>query len=172
MMAPYGRGSTDSNLTLYPVDWPSCSARSVDTRSATETALIRRGCVHTMLQCAPEPLLTHSSRMYWHTCVVLPQPVLPRTSVTGCSLIVSRIWVRKANIGSSSRFLAAACSSASVFWRSAQSVLRSWQMESRLAVARAPSSMLAPSHGFQFCCGGDQLTIPACCGVLGGSRSS
>ena len=73
MMAPYGRGSTDSNLTLYPVDWPSCSARSVDTRSATETALIRRGCVHTMLQCAPEPLLTHSSRMYWHTCVVLPQ---------------------------------------------------------------------------------------------------
>ena len=43
MIAPYGRGITVSNLTLYPTLVPNISALSLATRSAIEIALILRG---------------------------------------------------------------------------------------------------------------------------------
>lgn len=55
IIPPYGRGRHDSNLTLYPLLTPSSSALSLATRSATDTAEIRRGCVTTILQYAPCP---------------------------------------------------------------------------------------------------------------------
>lgn len=43
-MLAWGRGSTDSKRTLYPQLCPGSSPLSWATRSATETALILRGC--------------------------------------------------------------------------------------------------------------------------------
>ena len=48
--------------------------RACATRCASPTALMRRGCVQTMLQAPPRPCATASSKMNCGTCVLLPHP--------------------------------------------------------------------------------------------------
>lgn len=55
-----------SKRMVYPTFSPTASPRSAATRSATETAEIRRGWVHTTRQ--PRPEYHASSRMYCGTC--------------------------------------------------------------------------------------------------------
>ena len=75
----------DSRRMVYPTVSPGLSPRSVATRSATDTAEIRRGCVHSTRQALP--CCHDSSRIYCGTWVVLPQPVSPLMSTT-CSLLM------------------------------------------------------------------------------------
>lgn len=63
-------------------DSPICSPRSAATRSETEIADILLGCVHMMLHAAPRVASISDSNMYWGSCVVLPQPVSPETTMT------------------------------------------------------------------------------------------
>ena len=66
---------------------PTLSPRSAATRSATPTAEMRRGCVHTI----EHGVLARaaSSSTYCGTCVVLPHPVSPSTTTT-CWLPMAR----------------------------------------------------------------------------------
>ena len=70
----------DSRRMVYPTVSPGLSPRSVATLSATDTAEMRRGCVHSTRQALP--CCHDSSKMYCGTCVVLPQPVSPLMSTT------------------------------------------------------------------------------------------
>lgn len=67
-------------------DSPSFSPRSAATLSETDMADIRLGWVHIILQTAPRTASISDSKMYWGSCVVLPQPVSPETTMT-CKII-------------------------------------------------------------------------------------
>lgn len=69
-------------LTWYPTQWRSAGPISCATRCATDTALIRRGCVTRTLHFAPSPLLTCPSNKKRGIRVVLPQPVSPAITTT------------------------------------------------------------------------------------------
>mmetsp|Transcript_254 Transcript_254/g.954 ORF Transcript_254/g.954 Transcript_254/m.954 type:complete len:271 (+) Transcript_254:1944-2756(+) len=72
-----------SSLTWYPTRdplWPGGgSSRSEATLSATLTAAILLGCVHTTKASSPFSSLIRLSRMNWGTWVVFPDPVSPQT---------------------------------------------------------------------------------------------
>lgn len=59
-------------------------------------------CVTTMLHSAALLVLMNSSRMYCGTCVVLPQPVAPRITMTELWWIASRISLSKSFTGKAS----------------------------------------------------------------------
>ena len=65
-----------SNRIWYPTEFPSLSALSAATLSATLIALIRLGCVQAILVVLPLPHSISWSSIIWATCVVLPQPKL------------------------------------------------------------------------------------------------
>src|SRR5687768_17547940 len=64
-------------------------------RAATVRAAMRRGCVCPMRPAAARPM---SSRIFG-SCVVLPEPVSPHTTTTGCCAIAPRISSRRALTG-------------------------------------------------------------------------
>ena len=88
-----------SSRTLYPTSSPApLNPRSRPTRSATDMAETRLGCVHSTRHRSPR---SHaSSRMNCGTCVVLPHPVSPTTTVTADCLIVVVSVSRYAATGS------------------------------------------------------------------------
>mmetsp|Transcript_24228 Transcript_24228/g.84123 ORF Transcript_24228/g.84123 Transcript_24228/m.84123 type:complete len:264 (-) Transcript_24228:289-1080(-) len=70
---------TFSSRMLKPTVSPSSSHLSKATRSASDTALMRRGCVTMTFAVGP---ISGSSRMNCGTCVLLPHPVSPETTTT------------------------------------------------------------------------------------------
>mmetsp|Transcript_16644 Transcript_16644/g.40777 ORF Transcript_16644/g.40777 Transcript_16644/m.40777 type:complete len:310 (-) Transcript_16644:1104-2033(-) len=100
---PSLRGGEACSRTLNPMEFPMGSERSLDTRSATLVAAMRRGCVTMMRVSAPLPFLMASSRMYCGHCVDLPLPVPPLTTTTGESRSASTRLSRILMMGSLSR---------------------------------------------------------------------
>ena len=97
-----------SSRMRYPTVSPTASPRSCATRAATETALIRRGCVHTTRVAEARPWASARSRTNWGHCVVLPQPVSPETTVTWFAATASKNASRRAAAGRRARARASA----------------------------------------------------------------
>mmetsp|Transcript_6217 Transcript_6217/g.13024 ORF Transcript_6217/g.13024 Transcript_6217/m.13024 type:complete len:242 (+) Transcript_6217:2349-3074(+) len=104
-MHPDFRGETPLRRTLYPTELPSFSPRSSATRSATEEAAMRLGCVTTMFVETPSPRAIASSRMYWGHWVDFPLPVPPETTTTWFVFKASSRSSRIALIGRASRII-------------------------------------------------------------------
>ena len=102
-LAPSSRGAVPCRRTENPTECPHFSPRSAATRSATETAAMRRGCVTTTRVSAPFPRRIASSRMYCGHCVDFPDPVPPDTTTTGDILSASQSSSRIRDIGKASR---------------------------------------------------------------------
>ena len=89
------------NLILKPTTSPSPLRNSCAMRFAMLDAAIRRGCVWPIIPSIPRP----ASRQIFGSCVVLPLPVSPQTTITRCFASAARISSRAALIGSSSGYL-------------------------------------------------------------------
>ena len=88
----------DANRTEYPTN--DGSDTSLDTRSASVVAAIRRGCVHTTSR---PPSDQPFSCRYCGSWVDLPHPVSPTSTTTPRVSRARRIRVRWAKMGSARR---------------------------------------------------------------------
>mmetsp|Transcript_7081 Transcript_7081/g.12654 ORF Transcript_7081/g.12654 Transcript_7081/m.12654 type:complete len:241 (+) Transcript_7081:2990-3712(+) len=88
MLPSFILGGLASFRTVYPTDSPIDSPRSHATRSATEMAAIRRGCVTITRgrRFLPSSRPTQSSTMNCGSCVLFPLPVPPLTTSALSSL--------------------------------------------------------------------------------------
>mmetsp|Transcript_10902 Transcript_10902/g.47188 ORF Transcript_10902/g.47188 Transcript_10902/m.47188 type:complete len:436 (-) Transcript_10902:742-2049(-) len=102
-LAPSSLGAQPCRRTLKPTELPARSPRSPATRSATETAAMRRGCVTMIRVSGPTPRATASSRMYCGHWVDLPLPVPPDTTTTRFVRRASQSSVRIFAMGRASR---------------------------------------------------------------------
>jgi len=84
--------------TWKPTSSPSGVESSSATRRATERAAMRRGCVQPIIPATPRP----AARQSFGSWVVLPEPVSPATTTTGCVRINSTMRSASRAIGSDS----------------------------------------------------------------------
>ena len=157
-----------SSRMRYPTVSPTASPRSCATRAATETALIRRGCVHTTRVAEARPSASARSRTNWGHCVVLPQPVSPDTTVTWFAATAARNASRRAAAGRRARARAHATARGESRRARSRAASASSTADASTSSKSSKSSLLRPST----VCSSPKRTCFAAAGRCVSARSS